>query len=354
MSEQETPREEKGKPGGKALLALLVVAAAAAAFYFYTAEKPQEQPAPVAEQAQPERRAPELPAFAPRPEAEADNATAQPPAAPQAEATPSVSMRAAEPQTDRVMTPDFIADLAEYLAAGYHPAGTVDNPSQAPMSTVTFKKLNMRYGVDLYGLDVAGMDPAVGRKQALDHLMSPIVLRLAYGLYGERLVQALTDAGLRQTRAFNGGERALSQAEVGRMLALYAALTRDVGRTFEIFASRRELVTLMNRYFQAVRGVNQAYADYADREAAGAPDKELDAISVDIKKAITYRESLRRELLRGAMPAKGSHLTEGDVLDIASWVSRRLTADPDAINAVGALAIISRELAQALDQAAKG
>lgn len=356
MSDEQAPREEQqpAKSGGmRPLLLLLVVAAAVAAFYFYRTSQAPEAPgtAPGTEQAEAERRAPELPIFAPKAserEAQAGDDAARAEAEAETPAQPTVTRRAAAPQTDRILTPAFVTDLAAYLAAGFHPAGTTDNPGAKPMTTVTFKKLNMRYGVDLHGLDVAGMDPAMGRKQALDHLMSPIVLRLAYGLYGDKLVATLAAAGRAQTRHFAGGDKPLTTAQVGRMLKLYSALVGDVGRTFEIFASRRELVDLMGRYFAAVRTVNEAYADYADREAAGAEDKELDAISVGIKKAITAREALRRELLRGAMPREGSLLAEGDVLDIAAWVSRRLSADHEAINAVGALANLCRELSAAL------
>jgi hypothetical protein len=129
-----------------------------------------------------------------------------------------------------------------------------------------------------------------------------------------------------------------------------AARTRDIGRTFQTYASRPELVQLMDRYFQVARRVNAAYARYADREATGAPEQELDAISLEIKAGITEREALRRELLRGSIPASGLSISEGEVLDIAAWVSRRLAADPEAINAVGALASLSQELAEAMQR----
>jgi len=267
--------------------------------------------------------------------------------------TASVTMRAAAPATDRVLTPDFVSDLAAFLARAYHPAGTRDNTGNRGLTTMTFKRLNMRYGVDLTGLDVDARDSATGRNQALSHLMSPIVLRLAFDILSDPFVHELADQGARQQRAFqNGGayaKRPLRDAQVREMLKIHASLVADAGKIFRTFASRPDLLTAMRRYFQAAADVNAAYGKYADREAVGAPQKELDAISVEIKNTIQAREKMRVGLMQGATPRSGSLLSEGDVLDIAAWIYRRIKANPEAINAVGAIASLSKELADKLN-----
>lgn len=358
VSEHDTPSRNASGGAGKALAVLLVLAAAALAAYFYMKNKNVELALPTGEQleehsAQPEP-APSLPPSAPEPLPQAPEAAVPVPPDPGPDPTPSVTMQATAPRTDKVLTLEFIEDLAAYLAAAYQPGGSDGNQGSSGLTTATFRKLNMRYGVELHGLDVDHGDPQTGRKQALDHLMSPIVLRLAYDLLAQDLLDALARAGSAQTRRFAtaGGtaERPLSPAQVREMFDLYAARVRDTGRTFQNFASRPDLVRLMDRYFQVMRDVNAAYARYADLEASGAGDKALDALSLEIKSAINEREALRRELLRGTRPSGGSSLTDGDVLDIAAWVARRLAADPEAINAVGALASLSRELAETMQR----
>ncbi|WP_028588388.1 hypothetical protein [Desulfocurvus vexinensis] len=357
MSDYDTPpKSAPGGGAGKALAVLLVLAAAAVAGYFYMKNNGMEIQLPAKEQLEEHSARPEpsLPPSAPAPLPAQPEAAAPVPPDPGPEPTPSVTMQAAAPRTDKVLTLDFIEDLAAYLAAAYQPGGSSENLGSSGLTTATFRKVNMRYGVELHGLDVDHANPQAGRRQALDHLMSPIVLRLAYDLLAEDLLRAMARAGAGQTRQFatSGGfaERPLTPAQVREMFDLYAARTRDIGRTFQTYASRPELVQLMDRYFQVARRVNAAYARYADREATGAPEQELDAISLEIKAGITEREALRRELLRGSIPASGLSISEGEVLDIAAWVSRRLAADPEAINAVGALASLSQELAEAMQR----
>ncbi len=359
MNTHHTPTPKA--PGGgaaKALAVLLVLAGAALAAYFFLAQdKGAQPPAPAGEQLEEHSAVPEpaLPPSAPEPlPAASPQAAAPVPPDPGPAPTPSVTMQAAAPRTDKVLTLDFIEDLAAYLAGAYQPGGSDGNQGSSGLTTVTFRKLNMRYGVELRGLDVDRDNPPAGRRQALDHLMSPIVLRLAYDLLAQDLLDALARAGAAQTRVFAvpGGsqERPLAPAQLREMFDIYAAKVRDTGRTFQAFASREDLVRLMDRYFQVMRTVNASYARYADLEAAGAAEGELDALSLEIKSAINEREALRRELLRGARPAGGSGLADADVLDIAAWVARRLAADPEAINAVGALASLCRELAETMQR----
>ncbi|BBD10060.1 hypothetical protein [Desulfovibrio ferrophilus] len=300
----------------------------------------------------------DLPMFAPKP----DPATQDPQAAngmqQAGEAVPahasSVTMSAAptEPKTDRVLTRDFIRDLAATLAASYQPAGTRNNLSNRGVTTLTFKKLNMRYGTELTGLNVDEQDAALGRDQALSHLFSPIVLRLVFDIFSQPLLDELTAQGAAQQREFAKGstyvKHSVSSAQVREMLKLYASLVADAGKAFEAFASRPDLTTALNRYFDASARVNAAYGKYSDREAVEAPQKELDAISLEIKNAIQAREKMRIGLLKGIRLGSGSMLAESDAIDIASWIHRRLAADPDAINAVGAIASLAREFSAKL------
>ncbi|GAB6177471.1 hypothetical protein JCM16814_23620 [Desulfobaculum senezii] len=285
-------------------------------------------------------------------------ATAQPqPAAPAQETNASQVRGNATPseqRTDAVVTPDFIRDLARLCATNYHPPRTRHNPSGSGLTTLTFKKLNMHYGIELTGLRTGSRDVLEGRTAVLRHLMSPIVLRTVYALFGDAFVAALAEEGMHQTREFKAPEggyafRALTAKEAENMLDVYAAMVREVGSTFRAFAKRRDLVDVMERYSRAARRVTDAYGAYADLEAQDAPAKQLDRISAEIKKALVERDSMRATILSMASPKKTRKLlSEGDVMDIATWISRRLTTDKEYINAIGAIASLSEELAMDL------
>lgn len=349
--------------GSKKLLILLVIAAltVAAVLAVKTMQRRQtmDEVAVGSGETRKDSGALDLPLFAPKPDPAAESAEPEAPAGEQPAAnggSASVTMSAspAEPHSDRVLTPDFVRDLARLLAANYHPAHTLDNPSNRGITRLTFKKLNMRYGTELTGMKVDSQDAPAGRNQALSHLFSPIVLRLAFDIFSQPLVDELLVQAAQQKRSFKDGssyvQRPLTDGQIREMLSIYAALVADAGRAFQAFASRPDLTTALNRYSDASSRVNAAYARYADREAVGAPQEELDAISLEIKNAIQAREKMRAGLLTGIRTGTGSMLAESDVMDIASWIHRRLAADPDAMNAVGAIASLSTELSQRLTE----
>ncbi|MBU1002288.1 MAG: hypothetical protein KKE73_07165 [Proteobacteria bacterium] len=301
----------------------------------------------------------DLPLFAPKPDPTAPDQgaagdTTQPPEGP---AASSVTMSAApaEPRTDRVLTNAFVRDLASTLATHYQPAGTRANLGNRGVVSLTFKKLNMRYGTELTGMNVDDQDATAGRKQALSHLFSPIVLRLVFDIFSQPLIDELMVQGSAQQREFKNGNsyvgRPLSDAQIREMLKLYASLVSDTGKAFEAFASRPDLTTALNRYFEASARVNAAYGKYSDRAAVDAPQQELDEISLEIKNAIQAREQARSGLLTGIRLGPGSTLAESDVIDIASWIHRRLATDADAMNAVGAIASLSKEFSVRLGEA---
>ncbi|NJB68472.1 hypothetical protein GGQ74_002145 [Desulfobaculum xiamenense] len=339
------------------LLLVVVLAALVAGFWVWNSLKPKavEAPAPVVE-APATDYVSELPA----PVSDDQNATAEQSAPPAEEVNASQVRGVAapeHPQDDAVVTPDFVRDIARLCATNYHPAHTRNNDSAIGMTTLTFKKLNMHYGVNLTGLHTGTRDVLEGRTAVLNHLMSPIALRLVYGLYADAFVQALGEEALAQTREYrldDGGYafRSLTEAEARGMLTLYAQLVDEIGLCFRTFARQPKLVDAMRNYTLAARNVNAAYGTYADLEASDAAQAKLDAVAQDIKQALTERDRLRNTILAMAMPTKSRKLlTGGDVMDIATWISRRLATNPDNINGIGALASLSEELSTSLRSA---
>lgn len=338
----------------KMVLAVLLVAVAVAGLVaFYLLRGPGEVPAPAEAPAAAERTyQSELPAPAPL-----GNATAEAPG----NATAAAPAEPAAPVEDAVVKLGFVADLAQTLADAYHPVGTRHNPGKKPLVATSFRKLNMRYGTEFIGLAHESPDPDQVRPALFGYLMNPIVLRAVSDLYDGPFTEALYEAGRSSEREFGSDAkgfetRLLGPEQVAEMLRLYAGQARDLGACFRVFAERRDLTTAVARLVEAAQRVNDAYATYKEMEAGRAARQALDAQGEEIKRSIAERERLRQGLLAGVMPqgsaAKSFSLTEGDVLDVAGWVYRRLRANPDRINAVGALAQLLPELAARLEQVA--
>ncbi|MEW5773336.1 MAG: hypothetical protein AB1916_07400 [Thermodesulfobacteriota bacterium] len=338
----------------KVVLAVLAAAVAmAAAVAFLLLRGPGEVAAPGTPAPAERTYQSDLPAPAPL-----DNATAAAPDNATASAEPAGPPPLVE---DAVVKLGFVTDLAQTLAEAYHPAGTRHNPSAKPLIATSFRKLNMRYGTEFTGLAHENPDPDKTRPALFDYLMNPIVLRALADLYAEPFIQALAEAGRSSEREF-GSEakgyetRPLGPDQVAEVLRLYARQARDLGACFRVFAERRDLTTAVARLVEASQRVNTAYAAYKEMEADRAPRQAMDAQGEEIKRSIAERERLRQGLLAGVAPqggaAKSFTLTEGDVLDVAGWVYRRLRANPDRINAVGALAQLLPELAAGLEAAA--
>ncbi len=261
------------------------------------------------------------------------------------------------PEPDKVVTPDFIKNLARFTASCYHPAGTRHNKGKVGLTTCTFKKLNMRYGVRLTGLAHESPDTEAAREEIFAYAFNPITLRLIYNIYAQDFTRALAEAVQDQTREFLSGsgkyvEAGLGPEHAAEMLGIHARLAADTARCFQYFARKPDLVSTMAKYFKAAQEVLETYGEYAALEAEDADPKALDKVSEKIKQAIMAREKIKNSIISGVRPkAEPFSLSEGDVLDMAAWVYRRVSGHPERINAVGAVASLLLELAEDMENA---
>ena len=273
----------------------------------------------------------------------------------------TIPAKAAEPEpvpeTDKVITPEFIKDVAWFVASCYHPAGTRHNKGKVGLTTCTFKKLNMRYGLHLTGLAHENPEMAAAREEIFAYAFNPITLRLIYNIYGHEFIVALTDAVRNQTRDFVSRSGKYVEAGLGRehaseMLRIHARLAADAARCFQCFAREPDLVSVVKQYFQAAAHVLETYGEYAALEAEDADIKALNRVSEKIKQAILAREKIKNRIISGIKPdTEPFSLSEGDVLDMAAWVYRRVSGHPERINAVGAVASLLLELAEDMEKA---
>lgn len=266
-----------------------------------------------------------------------------------AQMTPQKTIPALTP--DIPVTKDFITDLALYAATAYHPARTRTNPTDQPIINLGFKQLNMRYGVHLTGLDHMAEDKIEARKKLLDVMMSPTILNIAHTMYAQAFIRELLKQAKLQTRDFRQGNtvttRTLNTAQVHEMVHLYATKIHDSGACFSAVASHPTLLKTMNQYFHAVQQADEAFIAYHEAEAAGAGTQELETLAKEIKKTILAKEYLQANILIWGNP-KTSSLSQGEVLEIASWVYRRIQERPDNIAAIKSIAHLADKLAGSL------
>jgi len=331
------------------LAAALAVAAALGTWVYVELNKTTVEPPAAQVPEQPKRDyMTQIPA-APPAETPAPETTEAPAPAPTAPAEPQ------GPTGNEVIQADFVTDLARFAASRYHPAGTRDNDTEHGLSTLTFKALNMRYGTQMTGLTHEVRDLEAAREEIFTALMHPIILRLVFNLYADDFTAALADQARAQARDFAQGSgyrsMPLGEAHVAELLRITARQCRDMGAVFESFARRPELADSVVRYFDAADRVNAAYADFADAQAAGADASALNATAEAIKQSIKERERLKESVVAG-LRSHDNNLSDGQVLDIATWITRRLRGHAGRINAVGAIASLSRELADKLENAA--
>lgn len=280
----------------------------------------------------------------------------------QENATLAEGKESPEPRTGQgyapgdVVTPQFVLDLARYAASNYHPAHTRHNAEDAGLNTLSFKKLNMRYGVTMNGLDVDVRNVEQARDTVFGLILNPIVLRTIYNVYKDDFLAALVQEAGSQTRLFRTATgdfevRPMEPAHIREMLELQSAMSRDVGLVFRSFAANPGLMGVLSEYFDAVDRVNAAYGEFATLEAQGKAGEALTRVSDEIRDAIISREGLRSAILSKTVPEEaGFGLSDGDVMDIASWIYRRVSPDADRMAAMGALASLFLEFAQELRQ----
>jgi len=274
-----------------------------------------------------------------------------------AEADQTVPEQADEGYTPGdLVTPQFVLDLARYAASNYHPAGTRHNAEDQGVLTLSFKKLNMRYGVTMTGLDVDTRDVESARDTIFGLILNPIVLRTIYNLYQDDFIAALAQETQSQTRLFRTASgdyavRPMQPVHTAEMFELLAHMTRDVGLVFRSFAANPGLVGVMAEYQDARQRVHAAYGEFASLEAQGKSGEALNRVSDEIRDAIITREGLRSAVLAKIVPQEEDFaLSDGDVMDIAAWIHRRVSPDIERMPSMGALASLFLEFSEALQQ----
>lgn len=259
-------------------------------------------------------------------------------------------------QDDAVVRVMFIEDLAKWLVAGYQPSG-----GGKGRLTVNLQAANLRYGAGMRGLSWIGDDLPKGRAEALDYVFTPDMLSALYKLYIERFMAAMGRAG--EAPAADG--KRLSAEQLSDMYNLYARRFRGLSGSLQGVASLPDLTRRMDDLHEAARRVvaaNSAYSDVvfafdAAREqgdAARAAElrRQADAAGRRYREAVVERERVAAALARAIRQNAAARALDDDtLLYVASWVNRRVSKQPQAVEAAFQAATLFLELAQRFEQA---
>ena len=260
---------------------------------------------------------------------------------------------------DSVIRPDFVRDLANWLVARYKPAA---HGSRGQIN-VGIQAANMRYGMNMHGMERQSKDPAAARARILRYAFNPAMLEALYGIYAARLVDDVAQAALAPDQG-----KALSETQLDDLYKSYAAFFADLaGVTGGIAATPdlKERIDAVNTVNQRTIALHKQITEnvFALDEAR---EKNNDAGIPGIQARIEnlnerYRTSLQgqsnaRAALVSAIRNNGRaptpRLDDDSVLFLALWVERRMDKQADALHAVRKAAALLTDLSRRFENAA--
>lgn len=258
---------------------------------------------------------------------------------------------------DKVVTPYFIKDLAEFVVSSYHPAGTVDNRSENGVNAISFKALNARYGLELIGLRHSSQTLQRARDEILDHVMNPKRMQAMYKHYAGSFVQEVVEQAKDTRKEFvteQGGtaKHSLDAMQIAEMLRLNSQYLQDVAQIFRALSKSSGITGSVRSYLQAEQ--QSVHANYVlskarneyrvlekkkrrsgsnatlERRLSQAAREKKEAAK-EYRQAIQERETLRNSIIETLRQETGPLELEGhEILYIAEWIYRRVKGEQNS------------------------
>lgn len=246
----------------------------------------------------------------------------------------------------------FIDNLSAYLVAGYQPPKSRKNPTEHGRLAISYKQVNMHYGLDPSLFGNPGGAAGQLRKAVLDYAFQPGMLKSLYTLYADSFVDQMSEQAQTAERSFptNGGSFAnaqLNAAQSAELLTLYADRCSDAARVFKVMAKEPELNDNVERYLLAARNVNTAYEHFWKRDLKAPSQVEL--AGKEIKQAIVLREELRSKVIQAIRNRNNlNNLSDEQLLYLAQWGHRRSMSAPQPTKSLDNLSEILTDLGKRL------
>jgi hypothetical protein len=257
-----------------------------------------------------------------------------------------------------MVTPEFVSDLAAFAVRAYEPAGTQSNPTARPMTGLTYKTANMRYGTALSLFGHQAADARSARAQVFSYLFRPGVVRAVYGFYVDEFIEAMQAQAVVAERTFKEDgewvERSLTPAEIASMFTLYADQAAGGAQVYRALANDPSPLSWAEDYLQAEKDVRFAYEKFTALMADDtASEASRERASEAMRAAITEREEIKARIAGGIKAEAGQALSDDAMLYLTMWAHRRIEDHPERKELLGAMATVLDDLALRMNQVAQ-
>ena len=260
---------------------------------------------------------------------------------------------------DSVIRPDFVRDLANWLVARYKPAPQ----GGRGQINVGIQAANMRYALNMHGMERQSKDPAAARAHILRYAFNPAMLEALYGIYAARLVDDVARAALAPVQG-----KALNEAQLDDLYKSYAAFFADLAdvangiaatsdlkeRIDAINTANQRTIALHRQITENVFALDEAREKNSDASIPGIQAR-IDNLN-DRYRASLQGQSHARAALVSAIRNNGRaptpRLDDDSLLFLALWVERRMDKQADALDALRKAAALLTDLSRRFENAA--
>ncbi|PIE68904.1 MAG: hypothetical protein CSA21_05040 [Deltaproteobacteria bacterium] len=235
------------------------------------------------------------------------------------------------PQEDPYITLPFVDSLVQFALDRYHPGHSLTNPHARGRLDLSVKLLNMHYGISLDGLQYEENNVPATRKALLSYALTPHMLDLLFGLYGDQCLRKATEKAaatvkLFPTHAAKPESRLLTLHEQKEFFALCAGKLEDLGKLFTAISTLEDFSSRVENYLHMRNELNNAYYTFWSLNDNKADQTEIDRAANAIKQTVLTFEQSKRALVTSIVNRAHPQATdEGEVLYLAKWIFRRTT-----------------------------
>ncbi len=146
---------------------------------------------------------------------------------------PASSENTMDSQTeDTTIRLSFIDDLAAYLVSGYQPPKSRKNPMGQGRLVISYKQVNMHYGLDPSLFGNPGGPANRLRSAILDYMFRPGALKALYNLYADAFIDQMAEQTQLAERSFATDDGSFAVGPLnGRNAASCSGCTLENART---------------------------------------------------------------------------------------------------------------------------
>lgn len=242
---------------------------------------------------------------------------------------------------DREVKPVYIKELAQWLARHYRPSShSLDTSLQA---------LNQFGGIAISS-QIKG-----GRSALFRYAMQPSMVKGLYNLYINRFLEDLDEAGSK--RGFSNDQNRQFHLALAEKTGSWASALEGVLGIQSLKEKLEHIENLAQKTVDSSMELTNAIFELDESREKKVSTSQMNVIQLRVnglaaryRRATENHDSAQLALIKEIRKHAGQALDNGTLLFMASWVGRRLEADPDARPALQNCAQILRDLSKRCSQ----